>query len=227
MAHIKAELLILLVALGQGQRGGTSYKVGLPVVMEVLSRAQVSGSLEYWGTCADGLDLPKLQSPQRIEDDPVEALRKIFANNPNMEVRKGSTGMIRMVERDVPQDLLAVKIRRIPFGTAEPRELLTYDPRGALQVILSTPEIVAFMKEHDIGPPYGLQDGSRTQSQPSPNDPHISGNLDNVTLSEALDYVLRTFPGLWIYENCPSRIRARGVVFVFYQNGPVWPLAWK
>ena len=144
-----------------------------------------------------------------------------------MQVRQEPNGMIRMVERDVPQDLLAVKIKRVPFGAAEPRELLTYDPRGALQVILSTPEVVAFMKEHDIGPPHGFENGSRTQSQPSPNDPHISGNLDNVTLSEALDYVLRTFPGLWIYENCPSEIRKRGVVFIFYQNGPVWPFAWK
>ena len=34
--------------------------------------------------------------------------------------------------------------------------------------------------------------------------PHISGTLDNITLSEALDYVLKTFPGIWLYENCPQ-----------------------
>ena len=57
---------------------------------------------------------------------------------------------------------------------------------------------------------------------PSPRLPHISGNLDNVTLSEALDYVLRTFPGLWVYENCPSKKRKRAVFITFFRNGPVW-----
>jgi hypothetical protein len=34
--------------------------------------------------------------------------------------------------------------------------------------------------------------------------PSFSGELNNVTLSEALDYMLKTFRGLWIYEECPA-----------------------
>jgi hypothetical protein len=48
--------------------------------------------------------------------------------------------------------------------------------------------------------------------------PHISGFLENVTVSEALDYVLKTFPGVWIYENCPARgDRGRDMFFGFFR----------
>jgi hypothetical protein len=220
-------LLALIASSGQNQRGGVGYRIGLPSVMSVLSRAHVSGSLEYWGVCDTGLDFPKLQSPQNIAVAPVDALREIFANNPDMQVKEGPHGIIRMVERDVPEDLPALKIKRISFGGEYLPPNVIYDPGSALRVILSTPEVVAFMKAHDLGPPHGYQTVIEGQSLPSLESPRISGNLNNVTLSEALDYVLRTFPGLWIYENCPSDTRNRSVLFVFYQNGPEWSLVWK
>jgi hypothetical protein len=34
--------------------------------------------------------------------------------------------------------------------------------------------------------------------------PHIAGSMDNLTVSQALDRVLMTFPGIWLYENCPQ-----------------------
>src|SRR5579863_1114210 len=105
MARISVALLMFLIASGQSQRGGVSYRIALPLVMSVLSRAHVSGSLEYWGRCDAGLDFPKLQSPQKSADAPVDALREIFANNPEMQVKEEPSGKIRMVERDVPDDL--------------------------------------------------------------------------------------------------------------------------
>jgi hypothetical protein len=51
--------------------------------------------------------------------------------------------------------------------------------------------------------------------------PRVSGELNNVTLSEALDYMLKTFPGLWVYENChgSGNDKTRVVVFAFYRSG--------
>jgi len=41
-----------------------------------------------------------------------------------------------------------------------------------------------------------------------------------VTLSEALDYMLKTFPGLWVYESCRGSGKDnRVVVFAFYRTG--------
>ena len=218
-------ILLLLLASGGSQRGGVSSRIGLPLVMGVLSKAHVSGSLEYWGRCDAGLDFPELQSPQNIAHSPADALREIFANDPEMEVTEEPAGTIRMVERDVPGDLLAVRIKRVSFGGEGVPTNTIYDPRKALWVILSTQEVVTFMKTHDIGPPHGFENVISGQTRPLPELPHISGSLENVTLSQALDYTLRTFPGLWIYENCHSEKRKRAVVFAFYQNAPEWPFA--
>jgi hypothetical protein len=50
--------------------------------------------------------------------------------------------------------------------------------------------------------------------------PRVSGELNNVTLSQALDYMLKTFPGLWVYENCPGDNKYKRVVlFTFYRSG--------
>jgi len=48
---------------------------------------------------------------------------------------------------------------------------------------------------------------------PSPALPHLSGELDNVTVSKALDYILKTFPGLWTYQDCEGAKRRRMVLF--------------
>jgi predicted transcriptional regulator len=41
-----------------------------------------------------------------------------------------------------------------------------------------------------------------------------------VTVREALDYVLQTFPGFWLYENCQSTGGHRIVHFDFVENTP-------
>ena len=50
--------------------------------------------------------------------------------------------------------------------------------------------------------------------------PHIFGNLNDVTLAQALDYVLKTFPGFWAYENCQREDGTRVVFFEIFQTFP-------
>jgi hypothetical protein len=50
--------------------------------------------------------------------------------------------------------------------------------------------------------------------------PGVSGELNNVTVSQALDYMLKTLPGLWVYKNCPGDGKdKRLVLFTFYRTG--------
>jgi hypothetical protein len=50
-----------------------------------------------------------------------------------------------------------------------------------------------------------------------PQSPRISGSLENVTLSQALDRVLKTFPGIWVYEDCPKSDKKNRVIYLrFY-----------
>jgi hypothetical protein len=126
-----------------------------------------------------------------------------------------------MIEDDVPSDILGVRISHVLFKVEYENADALYDPRDALRAIMSAPEVAAYMKARDIGPPFDFEQiGAR--AMPSPKLPHISGTLDNVTLSEALDRVLQTFPGIWVYENCPSKKRERAVFFTFFPNSPDW-----
>ncbi len=192
--------------------------------MSVLSRAKVSGSLEYWGRCDNMLrfpDFPKLSAPRSNAGSPVELLSEMFADDPSMQVTQERDGTIRMVEIDVARDLLDLKIGHISFNveneTVDPHWLK--DPRAILRFILAAPEVRAFMKAQNIGPPdglWGIVDLYATDS------PSISGALHDVTLSRALDYMLKTFPGLWVYENCASERRKRVVFFTFYSDTAGW-----
>jgi len=83
----------------------------------------------------------------------------------------------------------------------------------ALFAIMENAEVKAFKKAHNIGPlgdvymlPGNCCGGGRV----------IYGELDDVTVSQALDYVLQTFPGFWVYENCLSQEGERSVYFNFH-----------
>jgi hypothetical protein len=49
-----------------------------------------------------------------------------------------------------------------------------------------------------------------------PELPEVAGQLNDVTVSQALDYILMTFPGYCVYENCTTPDGARAVNFEFY-----------
>jgi hypothetical protein len=221
-----ASLLVLLLVAGDGnvERGGSSAKVALPLVMSVLSKAQVSGSLEYSGRCDPGerLDFPNLKVPGEIANDPLQALQEIFADDPMMQVTQDPNGMIRMVERDVPEDILRVRIKRVSFKSGHADTDVVFDARDALFATLASREVVAFMRQEHIGRPFEFENTSGSRAMPSPKAPHLSGGLDDVTLSQAFDYILRTFPGLWIYESCPSAKGKRAVDFGIYANSSAW-----
>jgi hypothetical protein len=144
-------------------------------------------------------------------------LREILSDDPAMQVKQDPDGTIRMTEIGVPSDLLNVKISHILFETSRPGQPGIYTANGALRLILRAPEVVAFMKTHNIEWPYHGDAVPGNLGAWPPESPHISGSLENVTLSGALDHILRTFGGIWIYEDCPrSDSKNRVVYFRFY-----------
>lgn len=185
-------------------------------ISEVLNKAQVSGSLAYWGRCDSRQprpDLPEVRTHVRSwGGSPVLTLREMFADNPKMQVTQERDGMIRMFESDVPRDLLDVTISRISFRDEMGRDGV-WSPIDARRIIEGAPEVRAFMRDHQIAWPSQVESTMGGHARPSPESPHVSGNLYNVTLVEAMNYVLKTFPGLWVYENCRSENASR-IVFL-------------
>jgi len=138
---------------------------------------------------------------------PLTTLREITASDPGMEVGQDSDGTIRMVEKGVPSDILNIRISHIVLENYAHHDI--HSANFAVRVILSAPEVQSFMATHDmvapqlngggISVPYGA-----VEVWP-PESPHISGSLDDVTVSEALDRVLSAFPGeVLVYWDCPA-----------------------
>lgn len=217
-------MTLLITCRGQELRS-TSPNEAMPLVIGILSRFGLSGSLEFSQNDCDDIrhvnDFPKLRTPLR-NGAPLDDLREIFSEDPKLRVTQDSDGTVRMIETDVPKDLLDVTIDHIEFHRSEAPGVPFFSAREALGVILRAPEISRFAVEHNVGLPV-----ARGMSDPhgalSPDSPHIEGTLDKVTLSQALDHLLLTFPGLWVYKDCPATDRSKRLfVFSFYGSGPGW-----
>jgi hypothetical protein len=206
-------IFLLLPCCPAQDRGGSSQGYALEI-SDILGRAQLSGSLEYWGICDQvGVpDLPKLRPSTGSEGSPVDQIRTMFAPDSMMQVIQASDGKIRMVEADVPDDFLNVKIHYVilpgdGFGTTSARF-----------AILKTPEVQSFLIDHNIGPT-GNWGAHFAFSGPLFNPLH-QVELRDVTVGEAFDEVLAMYPGYWFYENCHDKSGARIIDFGFYRNPP-------
>jgi hypothetical protein len=205
--------LLLACCLGQ-DRGGSPPSYAFEI-SEILGRERLSGSLEYWGVCGRDFypDLPKIQSASGKEVSSVDEIRAMFAVDGMMQVTQKGDGKVRMVETDVPDDLLNVKIHHVVlpgdvFGTT-----------SAKFAILKTPEVQNFRIEHNIGPRADWGGGFSFEGPLSKPVPQVE--LNDVTVAEAFDKVLEMYPGYWLYESCRDKDGARIAYFGFYKNAPL------
>jgi hypothetical protein len=210
-------LFLFASCLGQ-DRGSILRGDGRRLIGDVFSKAHASGSLEYWGVCnfKELLpDFPKLRAVPDREGSPVELLREIFSVYPEMRVSQDADGKIRMIEKDVPSDLLDLRIHHLRFSGEY------QGPNAAVVTILMNPEVIAFRRKHKIGPEADRGPGFGLSSQAfSPDKPTVLGDLHDVTVRQALDYILQTFQGFWSYENCKSSEGGRTAFLGFFENVP-------
>lgn len=203
----------------------TNPKFATPLqpLMETMRRANASGSLEL-SRCDFGTSphLPSLRVPTAT-GPLAQILREMFANDRAMQVTQDADGTIRMIESGVPTDLLEVEISHLPFElNAIPLQYAAFTPDDAIREILHAPEVLAFAKTHGIViPPPVIGTMGHTHSHPT-NLPHITGSMDHLTVSQALDRVLKTFPGIWVFEDCtcPDKKDRCPYVWHFNLNSP-------
>jgi hypothetical protein len=226
---MKMRMLVIVVMLVSSCCGQTTYS-SPNVISRLFSKAHISGSLWYWsqGVCESKHErYPAAPAPQEAavksldfyQFAPQDILRKLFADDSQMQITQESGGIVRIFEHNVPTDLLEVKIHQISFDFSEAEADSSHGPNIAVRKILSTPEVQAFKRAHQIGPASPLElfppDAvSRKES--------VTGSLKDVTVLQALDYIFKTFPGLWLYGNCrsPEDPKNRSVYFWFIENSP-------
>jgi hypothetical protein len=196
--RVTVALVFLTVCIGQvGTSHDTDPGAGLWLIHRILLAGQVSGSLSYSGCGFDKHVPPNLPPFGVLEESgpPEEILRKLLSADPLAKVTRDGS-MIRMMETNVATDLLNIKIHHVTFFSPDaPASDPVHGPRMALLAILESPEVIAFGKEHNIrGLSYpGL--GITMPGDCCGSGRIVQGQLDNVTVSQALDYVLQTFPG--------------------------------
>lgn len=187
-------------------------------ITDVLDRAQLSGSIAYWSPekCRpEPFRFPTFPTlaPTIYTNSALGTLREMFAHDSKMLVTQEPSGLIRLAENDVPTDMLDVRIHHISFDDQVIGTDLFNGPIMAMRSILLAPEVQAFATEHKIGPIFSRRiPGNIAYGR------HARGELNDVSVSQALDYLLRTFPGYWIYGNCTNDAGQREVYFWFIEH---------
>jgi hypothetical protein len=222
MLRLAFAVVFLISAIGSCAQIVQSAKpqiiAPLRPLLEALANAGVSGSLELSSRCAAGPPFPNLRSRSTSGGSVLQVVREMFADNPAMQVMQDADGMVRMIENGAQTDLPNVRISHVWFESkGVPLQYAAFSPTTALRQILQSPEVVTFMKAH--GMDLAIRPQGAFVNEPFPDEsPHITESMNEVTLSEALDRVLKTFPGIWFYENCPQSDGKRRLVFLMFFN---------
>jgi len=218
---VVAVLALQSLALLDGARASSSREGNLlkPMLL-VLQKSGISASLVFSARCEapNPPELPPLHIVTSTDVPPLSTLREMLADDMSIRLTQDvDGGMIRMREVSVPDDILNLRIAHISFnGVYSPGNHGVGSPNEALHIIMGSPELQTFITAHHVSlifNDYGIGGAGRD----TPDEPHLSGSLDNVTVQQALDWVLKTFPGIWVYQNCPEReTRKRMVYFRFF-----------
>jgi hypothetical protein len=221
VCRIAMALLLCLVGSCLSQeKGGVDQRAARPEVQRILSIEGRSGSLEYWGFCDPNKDWPDFPEPRSVSNrtgSALDLLQWMFADDPKMRVTQERDGKIRMVEANVPQDLLLVKIHHISFSMPYPKGVIAHSGPMAVYSLLNTPEVTAFMNQ-TIGRDVAWE-GWGMPGQLVLDGPSVP-ELNDVTVEQALDEVLQTFSGLWFYQNCHEPQGRRKISVGFLINLP-------
>jgi hypothetical protein len=206
MRTLTAVLLVAGTAISARAQEFHYWGEELEPVLGVLQGANLSVSIGLAGRC-NPTGLPgfsQFRGPF-VSVSPLSALREVAASAA-MTVEEDANRRIRMTEVGMPNDLLNVRIKHVVFENHAHHDI--HSPTLAAELILSAPEVRTFMEAHKIAAPQLIGPravpGNSSDDWP-PDSPHISGSIDDVTVSEALDRVLASFPGgVLVYWNCPD-----------------------
>jgi hypothetical protein len=221
---ITCSLLATLSMYGRDQHSRPLVPPVNPIqpVLNVLKEAKAPGSLEFFGKCESFVypgfpDFPPIVPGDPTAGSPVQKLRSIFSRDPSMQINQLSDGRLQLIEDNIPQDILNIKIADINFSA---NGRYVNNPNGAVQQVLYSPEVQNFVTLHSIKFPYP-QGGVATGifgGIPNPAIPRISAEFHDVTVEFLLNEIAKTFQNLWIYENCPTSAKGSRVIYIrFYQ----------
>ena len=191
-------------------------------ILDIMKESKASGSLEFHGQCDSFVypgfpDFPPMVADSPTIGSPVQRFQFIFSRDTAMRVLQAPDGSIDMMEDNIPQDILNIKISDVNFSGTN--GIGVYSPNLAVQFVLYSPEVQKFVTLHSMHFPYyaSIATGN-LGGVPDQRLPHISSEFHNVTVRFLLKEIAKTFQSLWIYENCPTSAKGSRVVYIrFYK----------
>jgi len=206
---------LVMCLLPVARAGGVKENEMIYPLVKVLADAGVSGSMEISGACGGpGLPTQITITPATDAGNIVEVVKTILQRDSAMKVKQDRDGTVRMKEAGIPEDILKVKIRDLNFQDSAG----LYVPDEAVLWIMTAPEMARFRKSHGVEWSPLLVMGRGHSGPTLTRLPHVSESLHDVTVSQALDYFLKTFPGIWVYKNCPAHDGKRRTVYFRFFN---------
>jgi len=174
-------------------------------VEEMFFITQSTGSLVLRGACAatdqeddvvsDMLPHPPVGPFHNID----EALTAVSRVDPHFSWTRDAGGTLRIRDDRASDNVLRIRLQRVQFRGAVQAD-------DAVQHILSAPEVKAYFAENHIEVAAVFNHLAPTSTRGLRR---LSGSLQDVTVAEALDSVVRFFPGLWVYAECADGPRRR------------------
>ena len=156
-----------------------------------------SGSMVFRGTCRDTQQGRVVYSdelshpPQGPFKNLGEAMTAVSALDPHVSWLRDADGLIRVNDDRLIGDVLQVRLKRVRFKRV-------VDATRAVEVVMSASEVTDYLQRNHIE-----QEILRTASvTPGRDLPELSDELREVTVAQALDRIIRFFPGLWVYGEC-------------------------
>ena len=164
-----------------------------------------SGRIYYTGECqAPGKDTSEFWQllfpavylqPPRQGATGITAVRQIFRDDPNVAVMQDRSGMLRITIGSVSTAILQTRIQTLTLNSID-----QYSAPSAIIQIENAPELRAAELRLNVYANQGTI--NIIVSGPIPGAPHLPKLLQNVTIDEALDSVVRTFRGIVTYGIC-------------------------
>lgn len=215
-------MLLLSLCLSSGTLGETANRGGAPptapketrvesYVVSALFQTRTSGSLVLAGKCAqtfegDVVDTQPIFAPDpdsftRVDD----ALNALSESAPNFVWKKQANGLFEIRDQRAEAPVLALRLKNVELvdmvdlNDAVSKLLLNRDLRVYLHrrhIVLATVHNESLKSN---------QNASRALSE-SADAKRFSKTFSDVTVADALDYIVQIFPGLWTYSECPGRI---------------------
>lgn len=133
--------------------------------------------------------------PPRQGATGITAVRQIFRGDPNVAVMQDRSGMLRITIGSVSTAILQTRIQTLTLNP-----YAQYSAPSAVVTIGNVPEL--HTAERRLNAYRNLETIDIIVSGPIPGAPHLPKLMQNVTVDEALDSVVRTFKGIVTYGIC-------------------------